>query len=280
MAFSVVIDPGHGGDDGGAVGNGIVEKDLTLAISKIMYDEFKRLGIPVYITRSNDETLVPSERVRRINNAFDGDVILISNHINAGGGRGSEVIYALRDKDTLSNKIINNIAKSGQVIRGNYQKRSSSNPSKDYYFILRDTPKLESIIVEYGFLDNEADAEYLKNNYKRLANVVVDSILEYKGINSDSTYIVKSGDTLYGIAKMYNISVDDLKAYNNLTSNNLSINQVLKIPFKPIFKTYKVQKGDTLYSIAKKFNISLNDLKTLNKLNSDLIDVNQSLYIK
>ena len=84
----VIIDPGHGGTDGGAVGNGIVEKDLTLLISEVMYDEFKRLGIPVYMTREVDETLSPSERVKRAKSAFgtSDDVILISNHINAGGG--------------------------------------------------------------------------------------------------------------------------------------------------------------------------------------------------
>mgnify|MGYP004647726151 CR=1 FL=1 len=53
-----------------------------------MYDELKRLGIPVYITRETDETLSPTQRINRIKNAFGGDdnVIVISNHINAGGG--------------------------------------------------------------------------------------------------------------------------------------------------------------------------------------------------
>lgn len=86
MAFSVIIDPGHGGNDGGAVGNGIVEKDLTLDISEVMENEFNKAGISTYMTRTNDETLMPDERVRRANNAFNSDdVILISNHINAGG---------------------------------------------------------------------------------------------------------------------------------------------------------------------------------------------------
>lgn len=86
----IVIDPGHGGDDPGATGNGIVEKDLTLEISKYMYDRLKSLGIPVYITRTTDETLSPTDRVNRILNAFgnDKDVIVVSNHINAGGGEG------------------------------------------------------------------------------------------------------------------------------------------------------------------------------------------------
>lgn len=85
--YKIVIDPGHGGDDPGASGNGIIEKNLTLEISKYMYDRFKELGIPVYITRDSDETLSPTERVNRILNAFGNskNVIVVSNHINAGG---------------------------------------------------------------------------------------------------------------------------------------------------------------------------------------------------
>lgn len=87
----VVIDAGHGGDDSGASGNGIIEKDYTLNISKYMNDRFKDLGIPTYMTRTTDETLSHKERVKRILNAFGNrdDVVVISNHINAGGGEGS-----------------------------------------------------------------------------------------------------------------------------------------------------------------------------------------------
>lgn len=83
----VVIDAGHGGEDPGARGNGIIEKNLTLQISEYMYNRFRELGIPVKMTRTTDETVEPSERTRRILDAYgnDKDVIVISNHINAGG---------------------------------------------------------------------------------------------------------------------------------------------------------------------------------------------------
>ena len=83
----VVIDAGHGGVDSGAVGNGIIEKDLTLKISKYIYDRLKDLGVDVKITRDTDETLDPTERVKRVLDAFgnSSDVLVISNHINAGG---------------------------------------------------------------------------------------------------------------------------------------------------------------------------------------------------
>lgn len=89
----IVIDPGHGGNDPGAIGNGIKEKDYALLISKYMYDRFKELGVPVSITRTTDETLSPKNRVNRINNYYgtSDDVIVISNHLNAGGGDGQSV---------------------------------------------------------------------------------------------------------------------------------------------------------------------------------------------
>lgn len=83
----IVIDAGHGGDDPGASGNGIIEKNLTLDISKYMYNRFRELGIPVAITRDSDITLTPTERTQKILDQFGNskDVIVISNHINAGG---------------------------------------------------------------------------------------------------------------------------------------------------------------------------------------------------
>ena len=85
----IVIDAGHGGTDSGAVGNGIIEKDLNLKISQYIYDRLKKLGLDVKMTRTTDETLSPTERVDRILNAFgnSSDVIVVSNHINAGGER-------------------------------------------------------------------------------------------------------------------------------------------------------------------------------------------------
>lgn len=90
----IVIDPGHGGTDPGAVGNEITEKDLNLKISKYMYDRFKELGIPVSITRTDDTTLSPSERAKEILDFYGNsrNVIVISNHINAGGGERKSVM--------------------------------------------------------------------------------------------------------------------------------------------------------------------------------------------
>lgn len=91
--YKIVIDPGHGGSDPGASGNGITEKNLTLDISNYMYDRFNELGIPVSITRVDDSTLSPTDRVNKILSFYgsDSNVIVVSNHINAGGADGQSV---------------------------------------------------------------------------------------------------------------------------------------------------------------------------------------------
>ena len=83
----VVIDAGHGGVDSGARGENALEKDYSLLISKYMYDRFRELGVPVYLTRDSDITLNPNDRVNEVLSFFGNDpnVVLISNHLNAGG---------------------------------------------------------------------------------------------------------------------------------------------------------------------------------------------------
>ena len=288
----VIIDPGHGGVDSGARGAGTLEKDYNLLISKYMYDRFNELGIPVYITRDSDVTLEPSERISKIMSYFGNNpnVILISNHLNAGGGKGAEVIYALRNSSSLADSVLKNIGNTGQNTRRIYQRRLPSNSTRDYYFIHRETGNIEPLIVEYGFIDNSDDLKFLKDNYKELADSVVKSVLEYKNIpykEEDKvikdTYVVSKGDTLYGISKKLDTTVDELKKINNLTSNSLSIGEILKVPTKEIdlgdTEIYQVVKGDTLYSIANKYGISLNELKDINNLENDNLAIGQLLNV-
>ncbi len=166
-----------------------------------------------------------------------------------------------------------------------------SNPAKDYYYILRDTPNNESIIVEYGFADSTGDdVNLIKNNWENMAEAVVKAITEYIGVpykpvnaGDSNYYIVKSGDTLWGIAKKYDISVNELKDANNLTSNTLTIGQSLYIPKKETTpsqnEVYIVKSGDSLYSIAKKYNTTVDELKRLNNLTSNMLSIGQKLNI-
>ena len=288
----VVLDSGHGGNDQGSSGNGIIEKDLTLKISQYMYDRFKALGVPVKMTRTSDVDLEPNDRPGVVLDKFGNgkDVVVISNHINAGGGEGAEVIYALRNSDKLASSILNELEKSGQVVRKYYQRRLPSDSSKDYYYIIRNTPNNETLIVEYGFLDNAADAKRLKNNYKKYAEAVVRAVTLYGGykyvpVSGSNYYVVKKGDSLWSIARKHNLSVNELKSLNNLSSNVLHVGDTLLISSADSTGDagndtyYVVKNGDTLWSIARKHNLSVNELKALNNLSSNDLSLGQRLIV-
>lgn len=104
-------------------------------------------------------------------------------------------------------------------------------------------------------------------------------------------YIVKPNDTLYSISKQYNIPINEIKSFNNITSDKLSVGQIIKIPESVSIVTpneeeiineegvYVVQKGDTLYSIAKKFNTTVDNLKNLNSLIEDVLKIGMNLVV-
>ena len=199
-----------------------------------------------------------------------------------------------QDKMHLINKIFNN-----ETIRTVWDKEdekyyisvvdivrvlSESDNPRNYYFMLRDTDPYESIIVEYGFLDNTKDAAKLKKNYERYAYATLEAVLDYIGYSKDDLdyYTVKSGDTLYSIAKKYGITVDKLKDLNNLKSNMISVNQKLLVNDQKKDQStnaYVVEKGDTLYSIAKKYSTTVSKIKELNNLKSDTLSIGQELII-
>lgn len=180
---------------------------------------------------------------------------------------------------------------SGRKVRKYYQRRYPSDSSKDYYFIHRNTGNTEAIIVEYGFLDNTADAELLKKYWKDYAEAVVKGLASYLNVPysfegdmlNENYYIVKSGDSLWSISKKYNLTVDELKKLNSLNDNTLSIGQKLLLKdtssSNDLGIYYTVNSGDTLYGIAKKYNLSVADLKKLNNLVGDTLSIGQKLLI-
>ena len=296
--LQVVIDAGHGGSDSGAVSSGGVrEKDLTLQIARYMYDEFQKKGIPVTLIRSTDETISPTDRVQRILAAYGNNpnVVVISNHINAAGSgiqgaQGAEVIYALRNNSTLANNILTALGNAGQKVRKTYQRRLPSDTSKDYYFIHRNTGVTEPVIVEYGFIDSPEDLSRIQNNYQKYVDAVVDAVIATKSgqtvpsVPQEGTYVVKSGDSLWSIAQKYNMTVNELKALNGLTSNNLQVGQVLNVGTTSnntpnTGNTYTVKSGDSLWSIAQKYNTTVNELKSLNNLTSNDLTIGQVLKV-
>lgn len=114
--------------------------------------------------------------------------------------------------------------------------------------------------------------------------------------NQISTYNVTAGDTLWSIAQKYNVTVDEIKKLNSLTTNVLSIGQTIKLPGaindEPLSKeetptkspvieetTHTVKSGETLWGISNKYRVSVDSLKRANSLTSDTLQLGQILAI-
>lgn len=140
--------------------------------------------------------------------------------------------------------------------------------------------------------------------FKSAKKIIVIVFTALLGISAfaESTHLVKKGETLYGIAKKYQITISELKAANNLSDKDvLKAGQKLVIPSADIenaatlsstnssastsnssskTETYIVQKGDTLYGIAKKYDIKVSEIYSLNGMSQkDVLKVGQKLKV-
>ena len=287
----IVIDPSKGGRESGVTGNGIVEKDYNLLISEYIFNKLKSLGADVKIIRTTDEYISEDDRANKILNAYGNNskVVALSNMLG-NTGSGAEIIYALRNNSNLASALAENLDDAGLTVSKYYQRRSENDTSKDYYNIQKDTGLIETIIVNYGNINNINEATNIKNEWEDYAEAVVKSLANYTNVpyykegESQEIYTVKKGDSLWKIANKYNTTVEKLKSANNLKTNTLSVGQKLVIPSisvsPEVSDTYIVQKGDSLWSIANKFNMTVSELKNLNNLTNNLLSIGQVLKIK
>lgn len=174
MAKSLIIDPGHGGTDSGAVGNNTKEKEWTFIISLYEYERLKELGANVAITRNRDRSLTAAQRTDLVKDKYD---YCMSNHWNAfnGSARGVETIYSIHSNGVLAKKIAAAIVDvSGLPLRRVFNREGSR--GKDYYFMHRETGRTDTIIVEHGFIDNKHDFDFYNNpnNMFKVAEAVIE----------------------------------------------------------------------------------------------------------
>lgn len=288
MAYKVAIDSSNSSENK----NGIVEKDFTFTISKYINERLNNLGIENFLVDENNTGLTDEEKVNIIKDTYGNgnNIIVISNRLNKGGENGAEIMYPLRNNSKLASLIASNLEDAGQTVLKYYQLRNSSDTSKDDDYLIRNTANNLTIVIDYGYIDNTSDANFLKNNYEKLAEAVVKSIANYAGVsyspaNMEGYYIVKKGDSLWSIASKNNTTVDNIKKLNNLSSNNLSIGQVLKLSYDAEggnaeeSNIYTVKKGDSLWLIANKYGTTVDELSSANGLKSNTLSIGQTLII-
>ena len=176
--FFVVIDPGHGGPDPGAIGiGGIRETDIVLEVSKLVKDLLSDKGVKVMLTRKNEVDLDLPPRVS-FANKMDADVF-VSIHANASRGKrrdinGLETFYFRGWRGRLLAKRIQK-----QILRV-----SPGSPDRGVkqgrFYVIKNT-KMPAVLVEIGFLTGRLDARRLEKaaHRKRIAYAISKGILEY-----------------------------------------------------------------------------------------------------
>lgn len=288
MAYKVAIDSSNSSENK----NGIVEKDFTFTIAKYINERLNNIGIENFLVDENNTGLTDEEKVNIIKDKYGNgnNIIVISNRLNKGGKNGAEIMYPLRNNSKLASLIASNLEDAGQTVLKYYQLRNNSDTSKDDDYLIRNTANNLTIVIDYGYIDNTSDANFLKNNYEKLAEAVVKSIANYAGVsyspaNMEGYYIVKKCDSLWSIASKNNTTVDNIKKLNNLSSNNLSVGQVLKLSYNAENENikesniYTVKKGDSLWLIANKYGTTVDELKSANNLKSNTLSIGQTLII-
>jgi len=176
--FFVVIDPGHGGPDPGAIGiNGIRETDIVLEVSKLVKELLSDKGVKVRLTRKNEVDMDLPPRVS-FANKINAD-IFVSIHANASRGKrrdinGLETFYFRGWRGRLLAKRIQK-----QILRV-----SPGSPDRGVkqgrFYVIKNT-KMPAVLVEIGFLTGRLDARRLEKaeHRKRIAYAISKGILEY-----------------------------------------------------------------------------------------------------
>lgn len=179
----VFIGVGHGGNDPGAVANGVKEKDANLTIALACKEELARHGVSVKMSRIKDENDPLSEEIRECNAFLGSNGLAVEIHNNAGGGDGCEVYHSINGGKgkTLAKNILAAVKDAGQNSRGTKTKKNSS--GLDYFGFIRST-KAPAVIVECAFLDNKKDVQIIDTaaEQKAMGVAIAKGVLKTLGI--------------------------------------------------------------------------------------------------
>lgn len=181
----IIIDPGHGSPDGGAVGkSGTVESDLNLQVSLLLAEELEERGFNVVLTRQDENGLDKKKKTdmnMRLelmkNSKADMFVSIHMNKFHHSKYRGAEILYSNNfiQSTLLAQLIMDNI----KEIDPKNQTRNIKEAEKSLFLMKNAT--LPAVIVECGFLSNiEEEALLSSESYQaRLSSAICDGILEY-----------------------------------------------------------------------------------------------------
>ena len=184
--FKVVIDAGHGGDDGGAMSGNLYEKELTLAIAKQIKAMNSSENLEIVLTRTDDET---SDLQNRVDIANDQKAdLFLSIHVNAETGNktsGFEVFIQDNTSNYAQSKLLGSALL--QSISSIYKTDAVLKQRAAGVYVLKQAP-CPAVIIECGYLTNEEDAKFIQQpaNQKAVAQKILAGIEMY--LIADKTY--------------------------------------------------------------------------------------------
>jgi len=176
----IVLDPGHGGNDPGAVGNGLRESDITLETSLLLQNELKKYeNVKTILTRESNISLALAQRTDTANRV--GADLFVSIHVNAGGGNGTETFFAnTKQNDRILAQHITDDIATGMPLR-NRGARPDTISAVGSLAVLRNT-KMPAVLVELAFIDaplGHNDVNTLRLLRKRFAEIIANSIASF-----------------------------------------------------------------------------------------------------
>lgn len=199
--LTIVLDPGHGGSDGGASAFGVSEKNLNLKIALACRDELETYkGVRVFMTRTEDVAVNLSWRSEYAK-SVDPSAVLVSIHNNAGHGKGSEVLVQNNHYNTATAAVTQGLGYSilgqltalglkndGIIIRDSDDSYYPDGSVADWYSINRVSKRngVPGLIVEHAYIDNASDyTNYLSTDAKLRQLGISDArgIAQYFGLS-------------------------------------------------------------------------------------------------
>lgn len=277
--YTIILDASHGGEDFGNSHEGFHEKDYTLYIINYLQKALEDTNLTILTTRTSDETIQPFDRVTKIKNMItDKDrTIILSIHAHFDEPN-TLIVYSMYDKTNLATEIYNMLKEGKLNVSLPITKILPADWEKDYHFIHRELNHHPTVILDCFFDINDPEDHCGLFSY-----LIVEAILKHIQQKEErSSYTIKKGDSLYSIASLNNTTVDEIKSLNNLSSNLLSIGQIIELP--DLYETkdyflYTVKPNDNLYAIARKYNTTVDTIKKLNHLTSTNLAIQQVLKI-
>lgn len=197
MSKHIMIDPGHGGHDSGATGNGYREKDITLEVSLALRDRLKAHGFKVSMTREKDEYVGDASARGRLIGRSKADYG-ISIHVNSATSKatGAEIIVPIKEKYAYTEvalkqylselgpfrKVFSRDYSSGQTYAREISNRLfvTSYNKTDYYGVIREAWKggVSANIVELFFINNADDVKRYASKKKAYVEALVHGICD------------------------------------------------------------------------------------------------------